>query len=237
MQYNSHATNQDCVSEVLKLCNATTATYPLVDITRRFNDALDWYVHLAAKAGKRWPFDNINESSPPLGTQTLTSGTNYYAISSFTGTPTHILSLEVLDSSGNVQPLQGEAFHEVEAAFGETYSTSETGLPTHYTKLGNFIYLRPTPSYTKAAGLRAYILRQTLYVASTDTTKVPGVPTIHHMALCRKAALPFLIENTLPHAPSIAQLIQKDERDILEYHGYRNNDFPSRLTALSQNNK
>jgi hypothetical protein len=74
-------------------------------------------------------------------------------------------------------------------------------------------------------------------MASTDTTKTPGVPVIHHNALCRYTALPFLIENRLPQAQAIAQVVQKDEMDILAFHGYRNNDMPSRLSPLTQNNR
>lgn len=235
MQYNSHATSQDCVSEILKLCNTTTATYALVDITRRFNDALDWYVHLASKSGKRWPFDDLNQSTAPILTQNLTSGTNSYRISSFSGSLLYISRLEVLDSAGNKYNLTPDEY--VEADFVNTYSTGSVGIPERYTKYGDFIYLAPTPNYNSTNGLRAYVVRQSLYMASTDTTKIPGVPVIHHMALCRKAALPFLVENNLPHASAIGQLLQKDERDILEYHGYRNNDLPTRLSALNQDNR
>jgi hypothetical protein len=235
MQYNSHATAQDCVSEILKISGATTATYPLVDITRRFNSALDWYIHLAAKAGKRWPFDDSNQTSAPLVTQNLASGTNSYKWSAFSGSILYTNKLIALDDNAKPHTLTPEEF--IEADFENSYLTTVTGIPTHYTKFGDFIYVRPTPNYSETNGLQAYVVRQALYMASTDTTKTPGVPVIHHNALCRFTALPFLIENRLPQAQAIAQVVQKDEMDILAFHGYRNNDMPSRLSPLTQNNR
>src|ERR1044071_4485369 len=206
MQYNSHATNQDCVSEVLKICGATTSTYALVDITRRFNAALDDYFALVFKADKRWQFDDLNETTAPIVTQNIVSGTNSYKLSDFSSTPDklNLTKLEILDSNDNQLSLIPETMDDLTDSFGKVYSTSVTGTPTNYLKLGIFIYLRPTPNYNKTNGLKGFANRAALYMASTDTTKVPGVPVIHHTYLCRKAALPFLIEKTLPQVNGVA---------------------------------
>jgi len=59
----------------------------------------------------------------------------------------------------------------------------------------------------------------------TKTNKEPGIPVIHHKYLARIAALDFLIENKLPHANAIAQLIAKDESEILRYWQNRDRDL------------
>lgn len=239
MQFNGHSSSQDCVSEILKICGATTSTYSLNDITRRFNAALDDYFALALKADKRWQFDDLNESAAPIVTQNIASGTNAYDLTAFSGTADKldITKLEILDSAGNQLTLDPETIDDLTDSFGKLYSTSVTGTPTNYLKLGKFIYLRPTPNYNSSNGLKGFANRAALYMASNDTTKVPGVPVIHHTYLCRKAALPFLIEKNLPQAPGVLVEITKDEKAILDYYGNRNEDMDSRLTPRRESNR
>lgn len=240
MQFNSHATNQDCVSEILKICGATTATYPLVDITRRFNSALDDYFSTAFESDGRWNFDDINQSNPPIDTQNLVSGTNKYKVGSFTEKLINLIRLEILDSSSVGYKLKPESFQDLDdegSSFETAYSTSTTGLPTRYLKYGDFIYLRVTPNYNKTGGLKAYFDRPASYMASTDTTKVPGVPVIHHNYLCRKAAVPFLIEKNLPQLNGVLLEIQRDEKSIKSYFARRTKDEPKRLVPFRQNNR
>lgn len=237
MQFNSHATNQDCVSEVLKTCGATTNTYPLVDITRRFNAALDEYFALAFKSDKGWPFDDANQTSAPLETQNIVSGTNNYKFSAFTSSVLTLNKLQIKNNSNEIVALTPETIESLENGFEETYTTNTTGTPTHYLKFGDFIYLRPTPNFSMTAGLRALVNRVPLYMASTDTTKVPGVPLIHHTYLCRKASLPFLIEKNLPQLTAVSAQILNDERAIMSYWGNRNEDMPRRITPAREDNR
>src|SRR4051812_14729876 len=101
MQFNSHATNQDIVSEVLRICGATTSTYPLVDITRRANFGLDRYSYLAFKADGRWKFDDANQTDVPLETLNIVSGTNKYDMSTLTSELFQLFRIEFLDSLSN----------------------------------------------------------------------------------------------------------------------------------------
>jgi len=229
MNYNSESSNQDVVSEVLLMCKATIATYPLNDLTRRFNAALDEYFDLAFDSAGVWPFDDVNQSSAAIATQALTSGTNAYKISSFSGSVTNILGLTILDSDGNVRQMTPEDFDP--NTFEQSYTTDDTGTPSYYTKFGDYIRVRVTPNYTNASGLRAYVERNPLYMTFSDTNKEPGVPKKHHMYLCRKTALPYLVENNMRHASAIAQLIQQDEREIQEYYAYRDKATPQRFTV------
>lgn len=63
------------------------------------------------------------------------------------------------------------------------------------------------------------------------TSKVPGIPSIHHEYLARHASLPFLIEKKSEIKNDIAQLIIQDEGSITQYFANREKDLENVLEA------
>lgn len=286
--------------EILRICGVTNAVYSNYAMVARVNAALDRYWFLASNAALKGTVDDTNQSSIPVETQSLVSGTNAYKLSSFTNKVLQTLKLSILDDDGKEQDLIREEFDDI-TDFQETYSTDtgDQGTPQYWTQFGDYIYLRPCPSYSETNGLRAYVNRElskytfvsitanvddtlttssahglaaldavifetdgtiitpitadtVVYYVITDgltTTKFkvsasysatgtavnisdaqaasnhkylkvnkePGIPVIHHNYLAKMAALPFLIENKLPQTSSIAQLIAKEEQEIMDY--------------------
>jgi hypothetical protein len=330
MQY-SNLVNHGLVQTLDRLCGSTVNTYSHKSKCADLNDALDWYFQLAFKNGLNWEFDDINQTSPPIDTQTLTSGTNRYKLSAFTEKIVNLIRLEVLPSSGSALSLTPEtlgSFGNVvgnasgqigqtgNGSFDELYINAPSGTPTHYIKYGDFIYLRPNPNYTIALGLKAYFNRpaskftfvscqpeadddlitatahglttndtvifevdssgtmstgitadQQYYVIAsgltanvfrvsttlggstinitTDgtnvhflkTSKEPGINSMHHPALVRKAALTNLNFIKSPNFQlTMAQSVQ-DERMIAEYFSGRDKDLQKRLMPVWQNNE
>ena len=238
LQYNSEANSQDIVSEILAICgNITVTDYPLVEITRRFNFALDRYFFLAFESDGKWNFDDINETSPPIDTQDLVSGTNRYKMSAFTEKVLSLIKLELLDEDDNGISLKPILFKDLEGSFEDLYINAESGTPTSYIKYGDFIYLDRKPDYNKTSGLKAYFNRPASYMEHDDTTKVPGTPGVHHEYLCRMASLPWLVERKVPQMQGIAQLIQTDEDEIRKYFSRRTKDMKKKMTIAYQNNR
>lgn len=237
MQYQSQAQNQDLVSEIYKICNATANTYPINDITRRVNAGLDRFFTLAFKADSQWPFDDLNQSGAAIKTANLVSGTNSYKITGIAGSNFGtLLKVAALDSGGVSHELDFEQFNAGD--FDTNYSTSlTTSVPNKYTLYGDFIYIRNTPDYNSTNGLRLFTERNAIYMLTTDTTKEPGIPSHFHWYLARYASLPFLIEKTLAHAGSVAQQILIDEREIGDYFTLRNKDASVSLKPLFQDNR
>jgi hypothetical protein len=239
MKYNSDSVSNDCVSEILLICGATTATYSLNNITRRFNSSLDDYFDLAFSASRNWPVDDLNAQSAAITTQNLRADHNAYAIGSFIGvtlgSAVNVLGITIYDDDGKITKLTREDFAEMD--FETNYDITATGEPQYYTKFGNYIYVRPTPNYTEANGLRAYVEREPLYMLPSDTNKEPGIPRKHHMYLCRKTSLSYLIDHNLPSAGIIAQQILKDEVEIKQYYATRDKDRPQRMTVFEQDNE
>lgn len=152
--------NRGLVQRLDKLCDTDIISYPLKDKVADLNDALDWYFSVAFDADGQWKFDDINQTSPPIDTQNIVSGTNRYKFSSFTEKILNLIKLEVLDSDGNGLILIPETLEDLSGSFEELYLDSgNTGTPTHYIKYGDFIYLRPFPDYSETNGLKAYFNR------------------------------------------------------------------------------
>lgn len=234
MQFNGNSDSSDIVSEVLKICKATTGKYSLKDIARRVNLGIDRYFEIAFEVTGDASFDDSNRAAAPIVTQAFVSGTNSYKLSSFSGSLTNFVSLEALDAAGNQTALIEES--SIEINFSQDYSTSITGTPSYFVKIGDFIYVRPTPNYNKNPGLRAFVNRQGSYVASTDTTINIGIPSIHHAFLCKYAAQPYLEEFTMANAQSNFQHILEDEQRIRDFF-FRSKRGLTRMQPLRQNNK
>ena len=191
----SSSVNNGLVEELNRLCGTTATLYPFKDKVADLNSALDWYFDLAERAGMNWNADDTNQASPPIDTQNIVSGTNRYKLSSFTEEISELLKLEVNGSSGNAVALtpetldefgnvQGNASGQISrygsGSFDEIYVNAASGVPTHYIKYANFIYLRPKPNYSATSGLKAYFNRPASkfsFVAFTITIASPGVVT------------------------------------------------------------
>ena len=304
------------IDEVLRICGTTSAVYSNKAIICRLNSALDKYWFLASNSAPKGTFDDVNQTSLPVETQSLVAGTNAYKISSFTNEVLQVLKLAVLNDDGDEQDLIREEFDDI-TDFYELYTTdtASRGVPGYWTKMGDYIYIRACPDYSETNGLRAYVNRElskfswvsftataatdlinatahglvtnkaiivetdttipagmtadtvvyyvitgytanafqvsttiggsTIDITSTGTgnhkytevTKEPGIPIIHHDYLAKTAALPFLIENQLPKKNDIAQLIMKDERDIMDYWNNRDRELRTIIQTEQRNFK
>ena len=308
------------IDEVLRICGTTSAVYSNKAMVARLNNALDKYWGLASDAAPKGTFDDVNQTGLPVETQNLVSGTNAYKISSFTNKVLQILKLSILDADAKEFDIIREEFDDIND-FQELYSTDtgDQGTPQYWTKMGDYIYLRPCPSYSEVNGLRAYVNRELSkflwvpVVANTDDTlttiaahgfvafdgvifvtdgtiitpitadtvvyyvitagltttkfevstsysttgtavnisdaqtgsnhkytkinKEPGIPVIHHPYLARMTSLDFLIEKKLPQMGAIAQLIQKDEQNILDYWQNRDRDLHTIIRTTGRNYK
>jgi hypothetical protein len=188
------------IDETLRICGLTTsAAYPNKSIIARVNAAMDKYWQLASNAAPKGTFDDENNTSLPVETQNIVSGTNYYKISSFTSNVYQILKLAVLDDNGIEHDLVREEFDNLND-FYETYTTDITGIPSRWIKMGDYIYLYPCPNYSETSGLRAYLNRELSkfnFVSFTVTQASPAVFTATGHGLAVNDALILETDGTL----------------------------------------
>jgi len=103
-----------------------------------------------------------------------------------------------------------------------------------------------TVYYVIASGLTADIFKvsttiggSTITLADNGTgnhkflkvSRTPGIPTIHHPYLARKASMEFLGYKKLPQIATVAQQVAMDERDIKAFFALRNKDERNIMTT------
>ena len=196
--------NDGLVQEINRICGSTVATYPNKAKASRLNGALDWYLTLAFAADRRWNFDDINQTSPPIETQDIVSGTSRYKLSDFASKIHQLLKLEILDQDGEAHPLIPQTIDEIGIeTFNHEYVNASrvSGLPTHYVKYGDFIYLKANPDYSETGGLIAYFNRPAskfTFVTCTVTIASPGVFSATAHGLVAGDTVIFNTDGALP---------------------------------------
>ena len=192
----SSTVNDGIFQTMDRLCASTINTYPLKKKALDLNDALDSYCGIAFESDGQWTFDDINQTSPPIDTQNLVSGTNRYKVSAFTEKILDLIKLEILDPNGNglslipeqinnlgqnwVGNTSGQLYGSALQNFQRLYLNPSPGTPTNYVKFGDYIYLRPSPNYSISAGLKAYFNRTALkfnFITFTVTSATPAIFT------------------------------------------------------------
>lgn len=244
MQFNDTSTSQGIVQDTYFEVNADATTYPIADLTRNANAALDNVVTLILGADQRWQFDSTNSTDLPIGTTDIVSGQQDY---SFDEEYLVIKSIEIADASGKwtrLIPIDNMSLDEREALSGfETVN----GTPMYYDKMGDSILLYPAPNYNYTAGLRAYFQRKIDYFVAGDTIKEPGFAKHLHKYIPLYCAYIYACAKDLVKQSVLKQRLAfyegnklqggNDQGAIATFYAYRELDFKRTLKPRIENTK
>lgn len=177
MIYSDPTNKQGIVQDAYFEVGADENSYPIEDVTRNANLALDEVVTIILSADGKWQFDDKNAVDLPIGETDLVSGQNDY---SFDSEYLTIKYVEILDPAGNwirIKPVDND---DLPKNVSMSQLEVQTGVPTEYDKMGESIVLIPTPNYNwrlveeTKSGLRVYFQRKINYFTVSDTIKEPG---------------------------------------------------------------
>lgn len=244
MVFNDISTSQGIVQDTYFEVNADATTYPIADLTRNANAALDNVVTLILGADQRWQFDSTNSTDLPIGTTDIVSGQQDY---SFDEEYLVIKSIEIADASGKwtrLIPIDNMSLDEREALSGfETVN----GTPMYYDKMGDSILLYPAPNYNYTAGLRAYFQRKIDYFDASDTIKEPGFAKHLHKYIPLYCAYIYACAKDLVKQSVLKQRLAfyegnklqggNDQGAIATFYAYRELDFKRTLKPRIENTK
>nr|AUN36867.1 hypothetical protein [uncultured bacterium] len=208
-------------------------SYPTAQKTRNINAWLDREVSLILQSDAKWEWDDLNNSDLPVGTLTLTSGTQSYAINT---TYLKLRAIACKDSNGVYHYLDRIDESSPQAGSIELMeSTKTSGVPVAYAHFGNLIVLDKKPSYTVSAGLKFYFQRNVTYFTAADTTATPGFAPMFHRVLSLGAALDYTIKHDLSEKiiTRLQNRIDKLEAALMEYYASRDQDAKVSI-SLSQ---
>ena len=211
----------------------TGNTNRLKDFTADVNVALDDYFAIGIQASGTWQLGDSNHTADySIIYADITASRNDYP---FTTDETGNLILDIyrvaiLPSATDTEYV--EIFPSDVQSGGDLdllRETTTTAIPQYYDKTDNAIFLSPTPSYSATKGLKAYINREANYFVSTDTTKMPGVPGLHHKYFALKPALEYARRNGLSQVARLDVEVTRMEASIVEHFGKRTKDEDSSI--------
>ena len=233
--YNTTDTENSLVHEAWSLVDADITSYPLAQVTRRFNIALEKLVGIIINIDGVNEYHDPNITTLPVGPGTLVEGQESYT---FADTYLKVKRLKVKDVNGNWQPLQQidqSDFDYSGIAIEESFST--TGLPTHYDILENNIRLYPAPTATAvtlAAGLKIEFVQTADLFTVSDTTQQPGLPSPYHFLLPTWAALQYAKTYKKDRVASLLKDWLDGVEEMEVFYSKRNPDRRSIMTKKSE---
>lgn len=187
-----------------------------------------------AAAGFTW--DDSNLASLPKVETSMSNSTNEVVLPALL----KINKLEIKDLAGLWSTLHYAPIDEFKRSFS-SFSTS-SGFPTHYTIVGNYIWLNCAPSsssVTLSNGLRFWVDREVDIFTTADTTQEPGIAEPFHRLLSLGAAYDWLtIHDTPQKAQAILAQYEQLRKELREFYDDFNRDTrvsikvdPTRRTA------
>ena len=184
------------------------------------NRALDSVVTKIFESDDRWQYDDSTYTDYPIATTDLVLGQRDYTLSV---SHLKITRVEIKDEQGDWKELRPIDLIDIPVARDEFFS--ENGDPLYYDKLGNSLFLYPSPDYAQTASLRVYYQREPNYFVYTDTTKKAGFVSILHRLISLKACYDYAVANNLTDKITVLNNeITKKEAELVRFYGRRNKD-------------
>lgn len=248
MVFNDTTGGQGIVQDAYFEAQADSTSYPIEDVTRNANNALDTALTLILGSDSRWQFDSRNSVDLPIGTTALVSNQQDYT---FDSEYLVIKSIECSDSQGNWIKLIPIDNYDEPVALSQFQTTN--GVPKYYDKMGDSILLYPAPNYsiaptdTPAGGLRAYFQRNIDYFTVSDTIKEPGLAPHLHKYISLYCAYAYACAKDTSKQAQLAKRLQyyegnkliggNDPGAIATFYAYRELDFKKKVTPLIENTR
>lgn len=228
MQYNP-GDGSGIVDEILSLTDADLDSYPIEDITRRANIAVETLAAIAINADGLWQFDDTNYTTRPIGTTDMVEGQGSY---SFSKEFIEIEDVKMLQLDGKTWIILKPIDQSQRSTPLENYS--QPGQPIWYDKEGGNITLYPPPTaaaVTLAQGLKVHFKRTAVKFTVADTIAQPGFASPYHILVAQMAALPYNKTYKADRVPQLAQDIQLGQQQFVKFYASRERDRRKKITT------
>ena len=240
MQFNDTVTKTGILQDIEESLfgddgygSITNDSNRLYQFTNKSNRALDRFCFVAMTADGRWQWDDTNYSTMSIATTNLVANQRDYTFAL-----DHLAIEKVLikDESGMwkvINPIDQN--DQDEGVYLE--NNNRIGTPTRYDKRGDTLFLDVTPDFSVTGGIKIYFKRGPDYFEYTDTTKVPGIPSIFHGYIPLHVKTAYAIDKTMPQAKNLYELLQEYEKSIKLHYATRQIDDKPRIRIFNQSNK
>lgn len=187
------------------------------EFTSKTRSAWDMYIYLAIKASGTWQFDDSNHTKFNFIKTDLVAGQRDYTFTTDEqgNLILDIYKVAVLKSATDtlyeeIYPVDQQTKDHAPDMVAEN---TTQGIPYQYDKTANGIFLDPPSSYSVTNGLKVYINREASYFSESDTTKMPGCPSIHHDYFYLRPAMEYARRNSLDNFNLLREAVMSYEGD------------------------
>lgn len=201
-------------------------------VTADINSAWSDYLALALPSSGPWQFDDSNQTDYPIIRTDIVSGQRDYTFTT-DGSGNliiEILRARILQSATATEYADLRGVDDPGERFSNFHNTN-TGVPCAYDKLANGIRFDTIPDYSAAAGLELHISREATSFATSDTTKKPGVPGLHHRWFIIRPAEDHARRNSHANYALLRAERMQMEKDIAAHFGRRERDVRRQITS------
>lgn len=184
-------TYSDIITEARRIVKASSASFPISEITQSANSALERITALIRNAQGRWQWDDSNQTTLPFATTSTTSGTGDVTLDI---AHQRIDKVEYMDANGAYYTLIP---FDISDARCQSYSqlVSTAGEPIMYDKVGESLILAPKPN--RDSTIKVSYERGPTYFSDSDTTKSPGFNPLFHRLIPMWCAFDYANINNL----------------------------------------
>lgn len=219
MEFSDTTTKDGIIQRIEKLTGLGDAAISgdavlLKVITASVNNAFDEIMPLLLSYSDTIRFDDANHTDLPIGTLNIVSGQADYSVTVDDNSLDilNITDIKILASSTATEytDIERITLDDPRAPYVMSPNPSSAGVPSVWLENNNVIFLGESePNYAATNGIKIFFERIESYFASTDTTKVPGIPRIFHSLLADIPAHEWLIENKPSNTVVITRLEAK----------------------------
>jgi hypothetical protein len=164
-------------------------------------------------------FDDTNYTDIPVGTFTVSASGVCKIVEDEDGNKVLTIHKVAYLVNGvyvdipRIQPAEGNQ---------DILTDNSSGLtqPTGYYEVGNSIVF---PGITGGTA-KVWFDREMSFLTTSDTTKVPGIPSVYHNLAAYRVGLNYAIDKSLPNENSIMRRIVMEEEKLAQFEENRRDD-------------
>lgn len=216
-------------------------TERLKKFTSATRSAWDKYIYLAFKSSGTWQYDDTNHTDYPIIKTNLVSGQRDYTFTTDEGGNLilDVFKVAILPSATATLYQEISPMDELENVDNDIITdNTATGVPMRYGKLANGIFLETPTSYNATNGMKMFVNREPSYFTTSDTTKKPGCPGIHHDYFYLRPAMEYARIHGLANYNELLRVVMEYEGDerqgitgsIERYFSRRTRDEKKQIT-------
>jgi hypothetical protein len=211
-------------AKIREITNTNTGDYSDASLIRDLNSELSMIQIAILRDRGVLEFDDNNYTNLPSATFAVTAGTRSYKITEDEDNNL-IFAIHKLSFGGRDIP-RVQIGEGNQAALDDQ---SEAIVPLGYYEMGANIVFTETPQQSGTATI--WFDRDVSFLTTSDTTKVPGVPTQYHNLAAYRTSLNYALDKNLPNLDQIQRRVLVEEERLEQFEEARRADEPVTMTV------